>query len=70
MAIRVTTSNGAQDFGDATAWHVDGHGYLHIMKEDASVATFHPQWQSVERIEDVSAESTGASEAKTGKTPA
>lgn len=75
MAITVTTSHvemRTQFFADATGWLVDSDGYLHIMKELDNTATFHPQsWQSVERTEDVSAESAGAkaegTDPKTGK---
>lgn len=78
MSITVTTSHADhvfQSFPDATGWNVDVTGYLHIMKGVENTAMFHPQsWQSVERTEDVSAESAGANtegaDPKTGKTPA
>lgn len=41
-------------FTDATAWHVDPDGYLHILKDNESIAVFRPvSWDSVERVETV-----------------
>lgn len=54
MAIRVTvTSPDIPDgnFVDATGWHVDDEGHLHITKSGGgNVATYHATaWATVER---------------------
>lgn len=56
MFIHVITENiVAGTFPDATGWHVDEHGYLHIMKEGSgNIATYRAgAWVSVERVTDV-----------------
>lgn len=45
MAIHVTTTSAidpSKSFADATGWHVDERGYLHITKAGSgNIATFH-----------------------------
>lgn len=53
MAIRVMTAT-PQDFIEASGWHVDDNGYLHIINAAAkgNLATFRPEaWSSVERFD-------------------
>lgn len=53
MAIHVTTTNliGAT-FDDATGWHIDEAGYLHVTKTGhGNVASFHASaWVSAEKV--------------------
>lgn len=62
MAIHVGTNDAhmsSQLFPNATGYHVDEVGRLHIKKEgDGNIATFHASaWQFVERVEDTKRES-------------
>lgn len=54
MSIHVSTSDTSipvRSFTDATGWHVDDDGRLHVTKSGGgNVATFHAgAWASVER---------------------
>jgi hypothetical protein len=53
MSIHVITKETSRTFPDATGWHVDENGYLHItVQGNGNCATFHPTtWMSVEREE-------------------
>jgi hypothetical protein len=56
MAIHVTTTSAhdlGRSFADATSWHVDDRGYLHITKAGSgNIATFHAGfWVSAVRAE-------------------
>jgi hypothetical protein len=56
MSIHVSSHADSlgRTFPDASVWHVDGDGYLHILKDTESIAVFRPvSWDSVERIETV-----------------
>jgi hypothetical protein len=61
MSIHVNTidrslpiDNASKTFREATGWHVDELGYLHVTKAgNGNLATYHAnQWVSVERVED------------------
>jgi hypothetical protein len=55
MSIHVTANdlNPRRFFPEATGWHVDEEGRLHVTKTGAgNLATFHASaWRSVERVE-------------------
>ena len=59
MTIHVTTTQDlSRSFPNATSWHVDDTGQLHVTKTGSgNVATFHPgAWNSVERVTETSAD--------------
>jgi hypothetical protein len=60
MTIHVSTTDdfSPRSFPNATGWHVDENGYLHVtVTSKGNCATFHPQsWRSVEREETAKAE--------------
>lgn len=52
MAIRVSSEDGSWDHLDATGWHIDELGFLHIRGKDGkgNVATYHSaRWTWVGR---------------------